>query len=94
MMIEKIGTPAMLEQMAEEAAELAQAALKLARIMRGENPTPVTELEAWKYLVEEYTDVYQCAMELVIPVDWAQINEKEKRFKERWKERENGINSK
>lgn len=94
MMIEKIGTPAMLEQMAEEAAELAQAALKLARIMRGENPTPVTELEAWKYLVEEYTDVYQCAMELVIPVDWAQISEKEKRFKERWKERENGINSK
>lgn len=95
MMIEKIGTPAMLEQMAEEAAELAQAALKLARIMRGgENPTPVTELEAWKYLVEEYTDVYQCAMELVIPVDWAQISEKEKRFKERWKERENGINGK
>ena len=31
-MIEKIGTPAMLEQMAEEAAELAQAALKLARV--------------------------------------------------------------
>ena len=53
-----------------------------------------TELEAWKYLVEEYTDVYQCAMELVIPVDWAQISEKEKRFKERWKERENGINGK
>ena len=86
MMIEKIGRPAMLEQMAEEAAELAQAALKLSRIKRGENPTPVTELEAWKHLVEEYTDVYQCAMELVIPVDWAQISEKEKRFKERWKE--------
>ena len=32
MMIEKIGTPAMLEQMAEEAAELAQAALKLRRL--------------------------------------------------------------
>lgn len=94
MMIEKIGKAAMLEQMAEEAAELSQAALKLARIKRGENPTPVTELEAWKHLVEEYTDVYQCAMELVIPVDWAQISEKEKRFKERWKERENGINGK
>ena len=40
MMIEKIGTPAMLEQMAEEAAELAQAALKLARVLRAENPTP------------------------------------------------------
>ena len=34
MMIEKIGTPAMLEQMAEEAAELAQAALKLARVFQ------------------------------------------------------------
>lgn len=86
MMLENIGTTAMLEQMAEEAAELTQAALKLSRIKRGENPTPVTELEAWKHLVEEYTDVYQCAMELVIPVDWAQISEKEKRFKERWKE--------
>ena len=69
MMLENIGTTAMLEQMAEEAAELAQAALKLARIKRGENPTPVTEEEAWKHLVEEYTDVYQCAMELMIPVD-------------------------
>ena len=83
MMIEKIGTPAMLEQLAEEAAELSQAALKLARVLRGENPTPVTELEAWKHLVEEYTDVYQCAMELHIPVDWIQIHEKEKRFMER-----------
>ena len=41
MMIEKIGTSAKLEQLAEEAAELSQAALKLARVLRGENPTPV-----------------------------------------------------
>ena len=34
MMLENIGTTAMLEQMAEEAAELAQAALKLAREIR------------------------------------------------------------
>lgn len=94
MMIEKIGKAAMLEQMAEEAAELSQAALKLARVLRGENPTPVTEEKAWKHLVEEYTDVFQCAMELLLPVDWAQISEKEKRFKERWKERENGIDVK
>lgn len=83
MMIEKIGTPAMLEQLAEEAAELSQAALKLARVLRGENPTPVTEERAWKHLVEEYTDVYQCAAELRIPVDWLQIAKKEKRFMER-----------
>ena len=36
MMIEKIGKAAMLEQLAEEAAELSQAALKLARVLRGE----------------------------------------------------------
>lgn len=61
MMIEKIGTPAMLEQLAEEAAELSQAALKLARVLRGENPTLVTRREARKHLMEEYTDVFQCA---------------------------------
>ena len=94
MMLEKIGTTAMLEQMAEEAAELAQAALKLARIKRGENPTPVTEEEAWKHLVEEYIDVYQCAMELMIPVDWLQISRKEKRFQKRWEERESAVDGK
>lgn len=35
MMLEAIGKAAMLEQLAEEAAELAQAALKAARILRG-----------------------------------------------------------
>ena len=38
--IEKIGEPAVLEQLAEECSELAQAALKYARKQRGENPTP------------------------------------------------------
>ena len=42
----KLTKAAVLEQMSEEAAELAQAALKYARILRGENPTPVTEREA------------------------------------------------
>lgn len=93
-MIEKIGKAAMLEQLAEEAAELSQAALKLARVLRGENPTPVTEEEAWKHLVEEYTDVYQCAMELIIPVDWLQISRKEKRFQKRWEERESAVDGK
>ena len=94
MMIEKIGEPAMLEQLAEEAAELSQAALKLARVLRGENPTPVTKEAAWKHLVEEYTDVYQCAMELEIPVDWIQIQKKRKRFWKRWEERENAVDVK
>ena len=49
--------PVLYEQLAEEAVELAHAALKMARIMRDESPTPVTEEEARQKLVEEYTDV-------------------------------------
>lgn len=52
-----IGDNCLLEQLAEEATELAQAALKLARIRRGENPTPVKEADAAAHLVEEFTDL-------------------------------------
>lgn len=58
--IEEIGQAAALEQLAEECAELGKAALKLARIIRGENPTPVTEEEAEKNLREEIIDVLVC----------------------------------
>ena len=37
MLHEIIGTPAMLEQTAEECVEMAHACLKMARYMRGEN---------------------------------------------------------
>lgn len=90
MMIERIGEPAMLEQLAEEAAELGQAALKLARIMRGENPTPVKEVDAWGNLIEEYTDVALCADELEINVDTTIWDAKMQRFRERWVEKTEG----
>lgn len=86
MMIEKIGAAAMLEQMAEESAELAKAALKLARIIRKENPTPVKEDDAIANLYEEYTDVVQCGRELNLRPDEDQILVKEARFKKRCKE--------
>ena len=85
-MIEKIGTAAMLEQLAEEATELAHAALKLARIKRGENPTPVLKEDAMDHLIEEYTDVVQCAEELRLVPNREQIKLKKMRFEERWKE--------
>lgn len=44
-------------QIAEEAAELAQAALKLRRVITQTNPTPVTVDEAKYNLLEEYGDV-------------------------------------
>lgn len=48
---------ALLCQIAEEAAELAQAALKMRRVIAGDNPTPVTEPAAMNALVEEIADV-------------------------------------
>lgn len=41
-MINEIGEPAMLEMLAEELVECAHEVLKLARVLRCENPTPKT----------------------------------------------------
>lgn len=84
-MKDHIGEPAMYEQMAEECTELAKAALKMARIIRNENPTPVTESEAYKNIIEEYTDVQTCARELGIESDPEIERRKEVRFYERYK---------
>ena len=54
---ENLSEEDILCQIAEEAAELAQAALKLRRAITGTNPTPVTEDEALHNLYEEITDV-------------------------------------
>lgn len=51
---------AILEQCAEECAELAQACLKLARKLRGENPTPKSKEELIADLTEELADVTVC----------------------------------
>ena len=50
-------TKELLALLAEEAAELAQAALKLRRTMDDVNPTPVTKAEAMDKLLEEIADV-------------------------------------
>lgn len=44
-------------QLAEEVAELAQAALKLRRVITGTNPTPVSEKNATDDLFEKLADV-------------------------------------
>lgn len=86
-MINEIGEPAMLEMLAEELAECSHEALKLARVLRHENPTPRTEKEVRTSLREEWTDVVQCAKELNLDVDWNQIEMKKRRFEERWNEK-------
>ena len=62
---EHIKAAAALEQLAEEAAELTHAALKYARIVRGENPTPVNLTDAHDALTEEMGDVILCARVLM-----------------------------
>ena len=65
MLQEVIGTPAMLEQTAEECVELAHACLKLARYLRGENKVYKTKEEIYLNLSEEIADVYICIDELL-----------------------------
>lgn len=54
---DRIGEPAAMEQLAEECTELGHAALKIARIVRGENPARTTYEDAVDEFVEEYADV-------------------------------------
>ena len=82
----------LLTQLAEEAAELAQAALKLRRVYTGKNTTPVTEKEALDNLVEEMADVSVCLR--VLNIDTPEITAKCKQIMnkklERWAARLEG----
>lgn len=53
-----------LAQLAEEASELAQAALKMRRAEDRANPTPISTDEGRIALLEEWADVNLCAMAL------------------------------
>lgn len=90
-LFDKIGEAAMLEQTAEECSELAQACLKMARKLRGENPTPKSTKEIADNLAEEVADVLICLEELKnrsydadVTDEW--ITKKADRIKERFKE--------
>lgn len=82
----ELSDAAILEALAEEASELAKAALKLARILREENPTPVSFEEGLKNLEEETADVTLCIKAIGLyenhQVDEI-VKEKYRRLKER-----------
>ena len=80
----------LLTQLAEECAELSQAALKLRRALTGINPTPVTVEEARKNLVEETADVYNVLGLLLDAEDNAEIYDIIRRKKARWLNRLEG----
>lgn len=86
---EHIPTAAPLyEMLAEEATELAHASLKMARAYRGENPTPVTCMEAYKNLQEEWNDLCLVARVLSVTTDYVYMKHKAERWIERLKEQE------
>ena len=84
----------LLCQLAEEASELAQAALKMRRVLDGRNPTPTPMSEAWANLQEEIADVLNCLQVLDISTSdqeyQATIRQKRERWAGRLWEKENG----
>ena len=93
--LNKIGTPAVLEQCAEECAELTHACLKLSRKIRDENPTPREYKDIRESVIEEISDVYLC-IDFIIdrlninPWDLIEMESKKKqRWVDRLKEKEN-----
>lgn len=79
----RVPTAAMYEQFAEECVELAQVALKMARRLRGENPTPMTEEQIKHNLIEETSDVHLMSRILGIKPDIYIVNAKLARWYER-----------
>ena len=74
-----------LIQLAEECAELSQAALKLVRALDGD--TPVSEIECRKNVIEEMADVNLCMMVLTTEPDRMAIEAVMRGKATRWKNR-------
>ena len=79
----------MLEMLAEECTELAQASLKLSRKIRRENYTPRSEEACLKSLTEELADVMVCINQIDDIVDMAAVKKIQKEKLDRWKARMN-----
>lgn len=79
---------AMYEMMAEECCELAHACLKVARIVRGENPTPVKMREAKGRVIEEWSDLLLVGEVLGVKADETMIDHKLARWIKRLEDKE------
>lgn len=88
MKIDELPIDTRLIQLAEEAAELSQAALKLVRARHGD--TPVTEVEARMHLLEELADVALCSKVITSKVDDRIVKGIMMQKAKRWEERING----
>ena len=77
----------LLAMLAEEAAELSQAALKLRRVLDGTNPTPVSYDEAKRSLVEEAADTMLCMRVLPALSDMREVDSVAAKKYVRWIQR-------
>ena len=87
--LDHVGEPAVLEQTAEECAELAHACLKMSRNIRGENPTPAAEDVISEQIHEELADLMTC-VDVLINIPWIntkKVQEIQIRKARRWGER-------
>jgi len=80
---ERVPAAALYEQLAEECVELAHAALKMARHMRNENPTPMTEEQIKHNLIEEASDIHLVSRILDIKPDVQVVDTKLVRWYDR-----------
>lgn len=74
--------PAQYEGLAEECMELGHACLKLARIFRGENPTPADVVDVGEKIYEETADVLLYMK--VIGLEETNLRARQLRKLERW----------
>lgn len=89
--ISLVGEEAMWLQLAEEASELSQAACKMARYLHGTNPVAKSETSIRSDIIEEFSDVINCARHLSIPIHEDLINNKNERWIKRIEEMDYGV---
>ena len=85
MSIKELPIDTRLIQLAEEAAELSQAAIKYVRVLRGE--TPVTKEYALQNLTEEVADVSVCMTSVNDLVRMSEVAEIIVEKVKRWEDR-------
>ena len=84
-MIRKTPKEYRLRILAEEAAELSQAALKLIRAIEGD--TPVTEAEAMSNMIEEAADVFNGLIVVLTRKQWDSVKRVMRAKLARWERR-------